>query len=310
MTPADATPNPGFLVRRWARLPLPIRAIAGGLFVFATLQFGWNALVLLNMKVSPTIPWHAPLGLAYLWVLFELFNGRWGARSTREARKQSMRARRMRRAEWGSATIASVAVLVFLTLFLMFMLRLFQIPDEGLDLDALPWWNKLSILLMIAIVAGVSEEAGFRGYLQGPLERRYGPGVAIGTTAVLFWMAHLNHPSAVVLLPALLVAGITFGVLAYCARSIFPGILVHAAVDIVSLVGSTFELGSRSFWEPPLLRDSGADAGFLTMLALTVLSGIAMVVAMRRLAARTRSLTAPAMAGARPGDSVRPSVSL
>ena len=121
-------------------------------------------------------------------------------------------------------------------------------------------------------------------------------------TTVLFWMAHLNDPSGVELLPALLVAGATFGVLAYCARSILPVILVHAAVDIVLLVGSTFELGSRSLWQPPLVSVSGTDAGFLAMLALTVLSGIVMVFALRRLAARTREVQASESVPAQPVD--------
>lgn len=290
MSTTPAVPTASFLVRQWGRLPLALRAIASGVLVFATLQFGWNALVQLNMSIWPVVPWHAPLGLVYLWVVFEFFNDRWGVRSTREARRQSMRARRMSRAELGATSVAGIAVLVFLISFLMLTPHLIQIQDDGIDLQNLPWWNQISILLMIAIVAGVSEEAGFRGYIQGPLEHRYGPVVAIGMTAILFWMAHLNDPSAVVLLPTLLVAGITFGGLAYCARSIIPGILVHAAVDVVLLVGSKLELGSRSLWEPPLVAVAGPGAEFLTLLALMAVSGIATVLAMLRLAARTRTL--------------------
>lgn len=292
METAPATPSQGTLARLWGRIPLLIRAIASGLFVFATLQSGWDGLVQLNMKISPAIPWHVPLGLIYLWALFGFFKGRWGARSTRHAREQSMRARRLNRTEWNSAIVASVAVFIFLTSYLMFIPRLVQVPDNAIVLPGLAWWNKLSILVMIAIVAGVSEEAGFRGYIQGPLERRYGPIVAIGITTTLFWIAHLNDPSGLALLLAILVGGVTFGVFAYCAQSILPGIVVHAAIDIVLFAGSTFEIGSRSLWEPPLLRDSGVDKGFLTMLAVIVLSGIVTVLAMRRLAAtRTGDVT-------------------
>ena len=44
---------------------------------------------------------------------------------------------------------------------------------------------------------GVSEEAGFRGYMQGPLMRRYGPVVAVLVVSVVFWVAHFNHPSGI-----------------------------------------------------------------------------------------------------------------
>jgi membrane protease YdiL (CAAX protease family) len=283
-----ASPAP-FPLRQWARLPLTIRAIASGLFVFAVLQFGWNAFVMLNMRIWPAIPWNVPLGLFYLWLLFQLFNGRWGPRSTREARKQCMRARRMTREEWGSAFVASLAVAVFVISFLSWMQRLVPIQGSGINLPTLPWWSEYSILVMISIVAGVSEEAGFRGYIQGPLERRYGAVVAIGMTATVFWLAHLNHSSGFALLPSLIVAGSTFGALAYSAQSILPVIVVHAAVDIIQLVGSTAEIGPHSFWEPPLLGVSGADPGFLATLAIAVLSGVAAAFAMRRLAVRIRN---------------------
>ena len=38
------------------------------------------------------------------------------------------------------------------------------------------------LLVMAAVVAGVTEEAGFRGYMLGPIERRYGLLPAILTT--------------------------------------------------------------------------------------------------------------------------------
>jgi membrane protease YdiL (CAAX protease family) len=47
---------------------------------------------------------------------------------------------------------------------------------------------------MSALVAGFCEEAAFRGYMQGPIERRYGPVVAILATGIAFGFAHLSHP--------------------------------------------------------------------------------------------------------------------
>ena len=58
--------------------------------------------------------------------------------------------------------------------------RLVVIPSEEMLIDDLPWWSVYSILILISVVAGVAEESGFRGYMQAPLEKRYGPVVAIG----------------------------------------------------------------------------------------------------------------------------------
>ena len=300
MTEASAaTSHASVIIRQWGRIPVTVRAIVSGLFVWAILQFGWwpsflsQAFVVLNMRTSPDIPWNVPLGLLYLWVVFQFFNGRWGAGSTREARQKSMRARRLTCQEWKSAIGAGTVVMVFVISFLMLTQRLIEVPYDGIDLSALPWWTQYSTLVMISIVASVSEEAGFRGYIQAPLEERHGPVVAIGISAVLFWLIHLNDPSGFVMLPALLVIGIAFGAFAYCARSILPVIVVHVAVDIVLLVGPATEIGPSSFWEPPLLWDAGVDAGFYATLAVTAASGIAAVFVLRSLAVLTRP-TAPA----------------
>ena len=58
----------------------------------------------------------------------------------------------------------------------------------------------LATLFMSALVSGIAEEAGFRGYMQSMMERRYGPAVAIAPTSLVFGFAHLSHG----FLPALL----------------------------------------------------------------------------------------------------------
>jgi membrane protease YdiL (CAAX protease family) len=43
-----------------------------------------------------------------------------------------------------------------------------------------------------ALLAGIIEESAFRGYMQGPIERRYGLVVAILITGTMFAIAHLD----------------------------------------------------------------------------------------------------------------------
>ena len=152
----------------------------------------------------------------------------------------------------------------------------------------MPWWSTYSVLLMISIVAGVSEEAGFRGYMQAPLEKRYGPLVAIAVASAFFWVAHLNHANGIPRVGALFVMGASLGLLAWCARSILPAIIAHAAADTIVFMGSVSSLGPDYIWEPIPLNESGVDGFFWIVILLVVLSGIASAVMLRRLAAITR----------------------
>ena len=45
----------------------------------------------------------------------------------------------------------------------------------GIDYKAFPLWQIWLYIILTASVAGITEEVGFRGYMQTPLEKRYGP---------------------------------------------------------------------------------------------------------------------------------------
>jgi len=123
------------------------------------------------------------------------------------------------------------------------------------------------LLAMASIVAGVTEEAAFRGYIQGPIERRHGPMAAILTSGVLFGMVHYNHHPADVVTMLLYYVAVSFvcGGLAYATNSILPGLVLHTGGDILSFLQS-FATG-RPEWQmaapadalPPLIWNSGVD---------------------------------------------------
>ena len=197
-------PNPGsldarnssgsWILRRWCRLPVAARSLLSGFFVFEVLQFGWFGSFLANTKLLPQVPWNVPVGLLYLWVVFRYFNGRGWPSSTAAARRSAMRAGGLSKRQWLWSLVYCFLCLVFLASIINVVYRFIPVPDAGLmDVSMLPWWTLYPSLVMLSINAGVSEEAGFRGYLQGGLERRYGPVVAIVITSILFWLAHLNH---------------------------------------------------------------------------------------------------------------------
>jgi len=273
----------------WRRLPVLLRAVVAGLFVFMVLQTGNTMIFLANMSTTPDIPWMVPVGLAYLWAAFQFFNGRWGPKSTAIARRESMRARRLGRREWVAALGAVFPVMIFFITVTMISYRLVTVPSEELPMPELPWWSTYSALLMISIVAGVSEEAGFRGYMQAPLEKRYDPFVAIVVASAFFWVAHLNHANGVPRLGALFIMGASLGLLAWCARSILPAIIAHAAADTILFMGSVSSLGPDYIWEPVPLKESGIDGFFWIVVAIVLTSGIVSAVMLRRLAKITHS---------------------
>jgi membrane protease YdiL (CAAX protease family) len=273
----------------WGRLPVLLRAVVGGLFVFFVLQTGSTLIFLANLSVSPSIPWMVPVGLAYLWVMFRFFDGRWGFRSTATARRESMRARRLDRTEWSAALGAALPVMIFFIAVTMIYYRLVTVPSEELPMPDMPWWSTYAVLLMISVVAGVSEEAGFRGYMQAPLEKRYGPVVAIVVASAFFWLAHLNHANGVPRVGALFVMGASLGVLAWCARSIYPAIIAHATADTIVFMGSVSGVGPDYIWEPVPLQDSGIDGFFWVVIGAVVVSGVVSIVMLRRLSSIVRA---------------------
>lgn len=64
----------------------------------------------------------------------------------------------------------------------------------GSDVSHLALATLSAFVLISAIVAGVAEESGFRGYMQGGIEQRHGPVVAILVTGGLFGFVNFSHP--------------------------------------------------------------------------------------------------------------------
>jgi membrane protease YdiL (CAAX protease family) len=85
---------------------------------------------------------------------------------------------------------------------------------------------------MSSIVAGICEETGFRGYMQVPLEKKYGPGPAIILTSVVFMLIHLSHSWAAPILPHIFFASVLLGILSYKSGSLLPGMIGHSILDI------------------------------------------------------------------------------
>src|SRR5437867_9472566 len=77
---------------------------------------------------------------------------------------------------WGAALLAGFLGIVSLLIALGAVNRLVRLPVQSTDdFSQIAFLTLLSWNLMGSVVAGVVEEASFRGYMQGPIERRHGP---------------------------------------------------------------------------------------------------------------------------------------
>jgi membrane protease YdiL (CAAX protease family) len=89
------------------------------------------------------------------------------------------------------------------------------------------------MFIMGGVVAGVVEEAAFRGYMQTGLERHDRQN-AIWITSVVFVAAHITHGLGDVLFlgPGIFIASVLYGMLALRTGTILPGMVIHALGDL------------------------------------------------------------------------------
>ncbi len=118
------------------------------------------------------------------------------------------------------------------------------------------------VLLTVSVIlaAPVIEEALFRGLLQGTLETRMRPWIAIITAALPFALLHGPKPALFFFFWSLPVGWVTWR-----TGSIRPGIVVHAINNLVGLIG-LFAAGS--FESEPVEQEVGAIVVAAAVLAL------------------------------------------
>lgn len=255
----------------------------------------WAFFALSNQKFGRTVPWALIPATVYLWLFWKYAGGAGWPRATSEVRRSSLRANSLSADVWGASLFAGMLGLAALLPFLAVLSRLVALPQgKPIATPNIPFITVLLLVVMASIVAGVVEEAAFRGYMQGPIERRHGPVVAILATGALFGLGHFNqHPQAILaMLPFYIAVAAIYGTLAYLTSSILPGLVLHAGGDVFSLT-RLWATGQPEWQltEKPagLIWDTGADAGFYASVALLILLGAAAIGAYAALASAARS---------------------
>jgi membrane protease YdiL (CAAX protease family) len=184
------------------------------------------------------------------------------------ARRDAFRKIRLSAAEWKwglSAALVSVAI-VHASLVLLF--RFVPLPTEeltsGYTFGSLAPWLAWVSIIVSALFAGVCEEVGFCGYMQAPLERRYGSWIAISVVSIVFTLVHLHQSWAPWLLVQLCGASVLWGILAFRTGSLIPGIIGHTLLDVLAFSYWYSDVGGR--FERPTLAQVGIDVHFILWL--------------------------------------------
>ncbi len=280
----------------WQRLPVIVRAVLAGSVVAAAGILPWSFFVTWNQRVLMSVPWAIVPTALYLWLFWQYLQGAGWPRSTAVARRASLRANRLSSDVWGMAVFAGVLGLAALLPLLGVLSRLVRLPAEAQSITLPPQMPFLTVFLLLvtaSVVAGVVEEAAFRGYMQGAIERRHGPVVAILATGALFGFGHFaHHPESVLsMMPFYVAVAAIYGGLAYATNSILPGLVLHAGGDVFSL--TRLWTTGQPEWQtsatpPPLIWKTGADAAFWGYLAAFIVVGAAAVWAYATLASVAR----------------------
>ncbi len=258
-----------------------VTAIVTGIAVLLAGNLPWAGfgriagLAALNFSHWTSVPWALLPMTAYLWIYWRVIGGRWGF----DAGRAYLRANPLTTRVWAAALAAGSLGFVCLLVLLALAARLVVLPDSApiTTPEGMPLLTGVLLLAMQSVVAGVSEEAAFRGYMQSMIEREHGVVLAILINGTFFGLLHFgNHPRDVLLmLPYYIAVSAVYGGLTWAADSILPAVVLHSVGDIVVL--TRWWLTGIPEWQlsrtpPASVWTHGADAVFIMLtVASTVL---------------------------------------
>ena len=168
--------------RFWMKVPLVVRSILLG-FGVSSIGIGIWVLLVTNIPV----PWSI-VGMGAILILYWMyFSGKWNPSNTQVFRRFCMRQINLKRPVWIWGLVAAFSIILFLNSGWILTFRIVEFQPEIFKtfryVNDYPAWMSWSIILMASLVAGICEEIGYRGYLQAPLEQKYGPIASISITS-------------------------------------------------------------------------------------------------------------------------------
>jgi len=236
-----------------------------------------SALFLANLRIFPQITWAVPITALYLWFFWRYLHGAGPPESTSLERKHNLRANPLPARLWLWSLLTGGLALVTLVFALRLANRFVALPTQTFPhLEGVSQTTIVALLLIAAPAAGIIEESAFRGYMQGPIERRVGLLPAILITGTMFAIAHLDFTP--ILWPYYVAVAAIYGTITHAAGSIFPAIFLHTAGNLYS--NFDLYLHGQAEWQAPAVQaasiwKTGPDLSlWWTVTSLVALSGL------------------------------------
>ncbi|CAA9364016.1 MAG: hypothetical protein AVDCRST_MAG68-4713 [uncultured Gemmatimonadetes bacterium] len=229
----------------------------------------WNVLSVLPIAI-PVHPfaatvWMPLVAAAFLWM--HGFRGRGVARMRRLAKA------RLRRPGPGAGRVLAAAVPLLtaqLALLVMMMYLGVESPDTTfLEEYARRPWGWLPLVVGAVVLAPVTEEVAFRGWMQRRLESSWGVRAAVVGSAALFALAHAQTVG----LPNRFVFGLAAGFLVVRTGSVWLGMALHAANNLlISLLAGVSGSGADDAAVVAWVRAHGGLPLLVVVAAVTLLA--------------------------------------
>ena len=276
----------------WNRLPAIVRGILVAELVVSLGAIPPSVEVILNLRTSPSIPWMLVVTFAWLSIFWWYVSGHGRPRSTQEARRRDLRAPSLSKPAWIWALIAGTLGITGTIAMAFVTARLAHLPREAFAAPVdFSKYGTLTIICAIACIsatAGVVEEAGFRGFLISPIQRRHGWTIAILISGIMFFLDHhLSHAYATfIFLPFFLAISVVHGLLVKYSGSIRPSVLLHALADFIVIPVSYGLVGTFSVESVSV---TGINREFVIWIAVMVICLGAFVPALRILGSRSET---------------------
>ncbi len=252
--------------RLWIKLPLIIRSIVSGFLVSSAGIAVWTVMIL---GITP--PWSVIPMIFALFLYWKYFSGRWNSKGMNDVKRKNFRRINLSRQEWKWGLTGAIFFVVIIQTSFVITFRIIEFPRTQFNADypmlnKMPLWMAWLMLIMSSVVAGICEETGYRGYLQVPIEKKYGPVMAIIITSVVFTLIHLNKTWAHPILPHIFFASVLLGFLAYKSGSLIPGIVGHSILDIFDY--SFWWTGIMGGFNRQTIFKTGIDMDFIMWLLI------------------------------------------
>ncbi len=264
----------------WMKVPLVIRSVLLG---FGVTSIGVGIWVLLVTNIS--VPWSVVAMGAILIPYCIYFSGRWNPKNTQVFRRFCIRQINLKKPIWIWGSMAALSIVLFLHVGWILTFRIYEFQPEIFKtaryLNDYPAWMSWSMILMASLVAGICEEIGYRGYMQKPLEQKYGPIIGISITSLVFAVAHLHQAWASGIFFGIFIISFMIGYLAYSTNSLLPGIIAHVTFDIINF--SYWWSDVIGTFERKPIGMTGIDNHFILAVMVVLLSTILFIVAIRKL---------------------------